>query len=127
MFDTGDGPRTVVVNATPTINDGHWHDIAVVRTNVLTASGHALVVDGHVAYEQPLDATGNEVSRLHAQSTHFLPRDAVLASTSYDPVSVCLSVCHNPVFMLKSLNKSTSFLVYGPRIYARLITHCAEK
>jgi len=56
MFDTGDGPRSIVVNATSALNDAQWHDIAVVRSNVLTTSGHALVVDGHVAYEQPLHA-----------------------------------------------------------------------
>lgn len=67
MFDTGDGPRSIVVNATPAINDGAWHDVAVVRSNVLTTSGHALVVDGHVAYEQPLNAA-NQVS----QSSHTL-------------------------------------------------------
>ena len=61
MWDTGDGPRMIVVNATPTINDGQWHDIAVLRSNVLTTSGHALVVDGHVAYEQPLNAA-NQVT-----------------------------------------------------------------
>ena len=62
MFDTGDGPRTVVVNATRPVSDGDWHDIAIVRTNVLTTSGHALVVDGHVAYEQPAD-NAHQVAR----------------------------------------------------------------
>jgi len=64
MFDTGDGPRTIIVNGTSPINDGQWHDIAVVRSNVLTTSGHALVVDGHVAYEQPLNAAHQASRRL---------------------------------------------------------------
>jgi len=73
MFDTGDGPRTVVVNATPPLDDGHWHDVAVVRTNVLTTSGHALVVDGHVAYEQPLSQVGDTTHLYRSPSTTAEP------------------------------------------------------
>lgn len=75
MFDTGDGPRSIVVNSTPPVNDARWHDVAVVRSNVLTTSGHALVVDGHVNYQQPLN-----------QVTHSL---TYTASTN----SSCLHAC----------------------------------
>ena len=50
VFDTGSGPRQVTSSLA--INDGLWHDVGIVRSDLSDERGHWLVVDGLVTYDQ---------------------------------------------------------------------------
>ena len=55
VFDTGNGPRhidtTSAASAGPAVNDGQWHDVAIVRSDLTSEYGHSLVVDGQAFYD----------------------------------------------------------------------------
>ena len=53
VFDTGSGPRHIAVPlSSGVVNDGRWHDVGIVRSDLNDERGHWLVVDGLNSYDQ---------------------------------------------------------------------------
>lgn len=53
VFDTGNGPRQISapLGAAP-VNDGQWHHVGIVRSDLTEERGHSIVVDGLTSYDQ---------------------------------------------------------------------------
>lgn len=62
IFDAGGGPRELVVTQGSPINDGRWHSVQLIRADITTPRGHALVVDGTAAYDVGQATTTNATS-----------------------------------------------------------------
>lgn len=52
VFDTGNGPRHIMAPAGSTpVNDGRWHEIGIVRSDLTDHRKHWLIIDGLLNYD----------------------------------------------------------------------------
>jgi hypothetical protein len=73
IFDTGSGPRQIVAaRDTAPVNDGRWHSIEVIRSDVANHRGHSLVIDGIASYEVGQATT--LVDEVNEQISQFFER-----------------------------------------------------